>query len=188
MNVTSYRCPTCDKEHLFTPYVIARLPKEELRHHCNACGGVTQLGAAGIVVVQPGGDNPHYWAANGHYPCVVTLRGESVPRVFAYKYDGSWYAQRDEAIANIEASIARIKVTLPENRPAPEHPGPQPTPWYGNNQKPAYLGWYHLLFTGGEAAKNWYWDGARFLIDKETEVALALHAVKGWRGQDREFE
>lgn len=189
MNMTSYQCPTCDKEHQFTPYIIARLGKG-LEHICNACTGITRLGPEGIAVVKPGAENPHYWAANGHYPCVITRAGETVPRVFAYKYDGDWFALREDSIANVEASIERVKFSIPARPAAPDHPEPQPTAWYpARFYAPVYEGWFHLLFKGGESANNWWWTGAKFVMQKDDEssATIPLHAVEAWRGQDREF-
>lgn len=184
-----YNCFTCGKRHDFTPYLIAH-QNTEMMHTCCACGAVASLHQGNALEATPGVQNPQRWAARGHWPMVLLQDGpDEIPMVFAYQYDGKWFAIDQKGIANIEFHIAKIKAEMTDQPELPflAEPEPVDTPWYDNMTRPTRDGWYDIKFMSGIAPKRWWWCTVKgkWLFEPDKVVGLTMGSIVEWRGQDR---
>jgi hypothetical protein len=184
-----FNCFTCDKRHDFTPYLIAH-KNEKLIHTCCACGAKAELYQGEACEFEPGVQNPQKWAARGHWPQVVIQDGpDTMPLVFAYQYDGKWFAIDARGIANIEFHIAKFKAEMQDQPELPflAEPEPVETPWYDNMTRPVHDGWYDIKFMSGVAPKRWWWCCVlgRWQFDIGSPVQIPMGSIVEWRGQDK---
>lgn len=187
--MSHYLCFTCRKRHDFTPYLIAH-QKEKMLHTCCACGAKAELFEGEATEFEHGTRNAQKWAARGHWPMVTIQNGpDEVPLVFAYRYDGKWFAVDQKAITNIEWNIAKFKAEMTEQPELPflAEPEPVDTPWYDNMTRPARDGWYDIKFMSGIAPKRWWWCTVqgKWLFEPDKPVGLPMGSIVEWRGQDR---